>query len=361
MRSRVFAIGALALLLAGGCAQSIPEQPGAYIKVGRAWRPLALVDTAKLQPARPADLDALEGVVSVDAGGAEIAFVGKKPERLAALVRDGEKWKPASTAAVPHEKRDGVWMLQVDGDAAGLVLVRVDDPRKGIAYVNGPDAAFSFALGAARFKAGKLEPAREALEVAEEAAPKAAYIKNELARVLAALKTDLSAAKSRANEAIGLAADDAERALYYDTLGEVYFVDGDVEKGIEAVDRAITLDLRNPAFHSHLTALIEKAQDQPPEAVFRRFFELLQANQLGDAADLANPFDVERLDDADQLDPALRAFVAGGPFAKVEIIETLKHGRTTRVKYALVGQDGSRRVADVMLQFDKKRWTVGLQ
>lgn len=351
-----------ALWLAAGCAQSIPEKPGAYAKVGREWRPLATVSTAALQKPLPTDLDALTKTVHVYQGDAEIVFVGRKPARAAAVVRDGQGWKPLSTAAVPHDSRDNVWTLSFDGGAPeGLVLVKVDDPRKGIAFVNGADAAFSYALGVAFQKKGDLAAAREALEVAEEAAPKAAHIKNQLARVLAASKKDLSTALSRANDAIALAASDAERAVYYDTLGEVYFVDGEIIKAIDAVDRAIRLDLRNPDFHTHLTALIEKAQEQPPEAVFRRFYELLGARKFGDAADLASEFDVERLDDADRLEPTLQEMAQGAPWAKIDILETLKHGRHTRIKYSLVGQDGGRRIEDIQLQFEKTRWTVSLK
>lgn len=355
-------IAVVAALLAAGCAQSIPEKPGAYAKVGREWVALDMVNTAVLQRPVPTDLEALQKTVHAFKGDAEIVFVGRKPARAAALVRDGEGWKPVSTAAMPHESRDNVWALSFDGGApSGLVLVKIDDPKNGIAFVNGADAAYSYALGVAYQKKGDLAAAREALEVAEEAAPKAAHIKNQLARVLAESKKDLGTALSRANDAIALAATDPERAVYYDTLGEVYFVDGEVTKGIDAVDRAIQLDLRNPAFHTHLTALIEKAQEQPPEAVFNRFYELLAARKFGDAADLVNEFDVERLDDADRLEPTLQEMAKGAPWARIEILETLKHGRHTRVKFALIGQDGSRRIEDTQLQFEKTQWTVSLK
>lgn len=350
-----------AILLAAGCAQSIPEKPGAYAKVGREWLPLASVNTAALQAPVPTDLEALKKTVHADKGDAEIVFVGQKPARAAALVRDGEGWKAVSTAAVPHESHKNVWSLTFEGGTpSGLVLVKTDD-KSGIAFVNGADAAYSYALGVAYQKKGDLPAAREALEVAEEAAPKAAHVKNQLARVLAESKKDLGTALSRANDAIALASTDPERAVYYDTLGEVYFVDGEIIKGIDAVDRAIQLDLRNPSFHTHLTALIEKAQEQPPEAVFNRFYELLAAGKFGDAADLANEFDVERLDDSDRLEPTLQEMAKGAPWAKIEILETLKHGRHTRVKFALVGQDGSRRIEDIQLQFEKTHWTVSLK
>lgn len=354
-------VAAVTLLLSA-CAQSIPEKPGVYVKVGREWQPLATVDITALQKRMPTDLDALRAAVPAYKGDAEIVFVGKKPERVAALVRDGESWKSVSTAAVPHEKRENVWMLTFEGGApAGLVLVKVDDPRKGVAVVNGSDAPYSFALGVAYQKKGDLVAAREALEIAEEAAPKSAPIKNQLARVIAASKKDLSTALSRANDAISLAADDKERALYYDTLGEVYLADGEVVKGIEAVDRAILLDLQNPDFHTHLTALIEKAQEQPPEAVFTRFYELLGQSKFGDASDLASEFDVKRLDDADRLEPTLQEMAAGVPGSKIEINEVQKHGRHTRVKFSVIGRDGSRQVRDVQLQFENNKWTVSLQ
>ena len=351
-------------LLAGlaACAKPVPTDEGIWVRDGRAWTRLARVPADSLKSPVTTDLNALKAVARI--GGDDeirVAFSGVKPEKVVGYRRSGAGWEAFSVASAPAEGRDNAWLLTLPKPAPrGLVILQVDRTR-AVGVLNGPEVAYFFTLGKALQGAGKLEAARGAFEDAIDTDGKHAPSKNELARVLAAGKTDLGKARSLANEAISLAAGDEEKALYFDTLGEVYFVDGDVDKGMESIDRAIALDLKNPAFHTHLTALIGKAQKEPPEVILKRFYAALAAGQQADAAELSLDFDVQRLKDADQLSAVLNRINDGGPFTEVVIENEVKHGKITHFKYQLVARDGGRRTEDIKLHFQKNQWKVGLE
>jgi tetratricopeptide (TPR) repeat protein len=360
MRRLVLFLGIFVLLAA--CAKPIPEADGVYLRQGRDWATLAETDIPALMKQPPSSLQALQAVSYADASDSpRLVFVGRLPQKAAALSRDGRNWKPFNMATAPHEERKNVWEASFPSPMPqGLILLRFDDGKKGVAFLNGPDAAYFHALGKAYAKAGNFEPAREAFARAVEAEPKSPAHKNELALSLAALRADLGDARGFANDAIAAAENDQDRARYYDTLAAVYAADGDIDKALESIDRAVKLDLRNPDFHIHMAALIEKSQEVPPEQVLQRFYELLSQGEFGDAANLASRFDVERLDDAGQLKETLRYLARGAPFTRVEILSTIKHGKVARFKYALTGQDGGRRVEDIQLQFEDREWTISL-
>lgn len=351
----------VSLLLLGACAQSIPETPGVYARVGREWKPLPATSLKPLETRRPTDMKAMQAVVWLAASDEpRVLFVGKVPAPLAVLERAGEGFAPVSAAAVPHESAPNVWELRFTGKAPrGLLILRYA-PGTGAALVNGGDAPLALAYGRALRKAGRLDEGEAVLTAAIAAIPQDAALKNELARTYAAAKRDLGAARSLANEAIALAAGDAERALYYDTLGAAYAADADYDKAIEAIDRAISLDLRNPGFHTHLAGLIEKMQEHAPDQVLREFYAALGRSDFETAEDMSNPFDVSRLDDAGQLEAAFQKMARGAPFVNVGILNTIKHGRTVRFKYVLVSQDGGRRTEDLVLQFEKNQWKISL-
>lgn len=360
-RSALLSI-AFFLAFAPGCAKPIPESEGVYLRNGREWSKLKRVPLATLQARQPKDLNALRAAVQISESDApRLVFVGQQPKQISAFQRSEKGWAPFTVAAAPAQDTPDAWQLQFPKPAPqGMVLLQLDATR-AIAFVNGPDALYSFAVGEAHAKAGNELAAENALQTAIDADDRFAPAQNALARLLAKQKRDIGKAKELANTAIGLAAADPEKAVYFDTLGEVYFADDEIDKGIESIDRAIQLDLKNPVFHTHLNQLIEKAQKEPPEVVLKRFYELLDKGEFGDAAKLCNSFDVDRLDDADQLKPTLQNMTQGGPFEDVNIQNTIKHGKVTYFKYLLVGKNGSRRNEDIQLQFQNHEWRVSLQ
>jgi tetratricopeptide (TPR) repeat protein len=352
----------LAATLMTGCAKPIPEASGIYLRHARDWSKLARIPITQLKIQQPTDLNALRAAVQISATDEpRLVFVGEQPRQVSAFQRSGEGWAPFTVAAAPAEGRSNAWQLQFPKPAPrGMILLQLDASR-AVAFVNGPDALYSYALGAAYAQAGHAAAAESAFEAAIDADDHFAPAKNALARVFAKQKKEIGKAKELANSAIGLAASDPEKALYFDTLGEVYFADDQIEKGIESIDRAIGLDLKNPQFHLHLNNLIEKAQKEPPETVLKRFYELIGNGEYKDAAKLANDFDVDRLKEADQLESTLKTMAQGGPFQEVILQNTVKHGKVTYFKYLLAGKDGSRRNEDIQLQFQKNEWRVSLQ
>lgn len=353
---------AFLLLTAPGCAKPIPESKGIYLRNGRDWAKLSRVRLDELQSRQPKDLNTLRAAVQIsESDDPRLIFVGNEPRQISAFQRSEKGWAPFTVAAAPVEDRSDAWQLQFPKPAPqGLVLLQLDATR-AIAFVNGPDALYSFAIGEAHANAGNAVAAENALQSAIDADDRFAPAKNALARLLAKQKRDIGKAKELANAAIGLAATDPEKAIYFDTLGDVYFADEQIDKGIESIDRAIQTDLKNPLFHTHLNQLIEKAQKEPPEDVLKRFYKLIGSGEYGEAAKLGNTFDVERLDESDQLKPTLQAMAQGGPFQEVKIQNTLKHGKVTYFKYLLAGKNGSRRNEDIQLQFQNNEWRVSLQ
>lgn len=349
------------LVLFAGCAKELPTNEGIYIRDGREWIRLPRVPKDKLLSSTSRDLNVLRAPVKIDAADEpKLALVGAQPALVAGFQREGAKWSAFSVAALAEENKPGAWRIQLPQPAPrGLVVLQIDSTR-AVAFVNGADATHSFALGEARRDAGQLELAEAAFDDAVNADENLLPAKNALALTLAAQNKDFDRALKLANEAIAGAGADTEKALYYDTLGEVYFADLEVETGMESINRAIQLDLKNPAFHTHLTRLIEKAQKEPPEAVFRRFFDLLARNDYGDAEDLCIEFDVRRLNDSDKLGDTFSQLAKGAPFKAITIQSEMKHGKVTFFKYFIEGQDGSRRIDDIQLQFIKGEWRVGL-
>ena len=353
---------AFLLLAAPGCAKPVPESKGIFLRNGREWSKLSRVRLEELKARQPKDLNTLRAAVQIsESDDPRLVFVGNQPRQISAFQRSENGWAPFTVAAAPIDDRSDAWQLQFPKPVPqGLLLLQLDATR-AVAFVNGPDALFSFALGEAHDGAGNSIAAENSLQAAIDADERFAPAKNALARVLAKQKRDIGRAKELANAAIGLAASDPEKAIYFDTLGEVYFADEQIDKGIESIDRAIQIDLKNPQFHIHLNQLIEKAQKEPPEAVLRRFYALIGSGEYGDAAKLGNTFDVDRLEDSDQLKPTLQAMAQGGPFREVTIQKALKHGKVAYFKYLLAGQDGSRRNEDIQLQFQENEWRVSLQ
>jgi tetratricopeptide (TPR) repeat protein len=351
-----------ALLFVAACAKSIPDAPGVYARVGRDWKALAPVALAALQARTPTDMKAMQAAVWV-AGSDEprVVFVGKLPPGLAVLKREGAGFKAVSAAAAPHESAANVWELRFAGGDAprGLLLLRHEDGT-GEAFVNGGDGPLALALGAALRSEKKFDAAEELLTAALKELPNDGPLMNELALTYAAAGHDLGKAKSLANDAIGSAKDDAERAIYYDTLGEAYAADGDFGKAQESIDRAVSLDLRNPSFHTHMAAIIGRVQEEKPEQVLRDFYAAIARGDFDKAEELSMPFDVSRLDDADQLAATYQKMARGAPFANIELLTTVKHGKLARFRYVLVSQDGGKRTEDLKLEFEKNHWKVSL-
>ena len=361
MRKRI--LGGLLFSWLLGCSHPIPTQEGWYVKVDSKWQRLARVDFFALTSSQPTDLNALRAVISIaPTDDPQVVVVGKMPDRLYGFLRpDAGPLRPLTLALIEDAKQANTWHVRWPAPAPhGVLLIEVDSKR-AVGIVNGDDVGYSYVLGVAAKKAGYLALAGQAFSAALRAKGGFAPAQNGLALVLAAQKKDLPRAKKLINQAIGAAGSDRERAQYFDTLGEIYFTEGDWVRSMESLDRSISLDPSNEGYYRHLGQVIAKAQRASPEQVVRDFYQDLEDEEYKQAAQLCIPFDVDRLKDAGELEPALRKMDAGGPFSDVQILNTMQHGEVTFFRIMLIGKDGGRRQVDLQLQFQDRDWRISLE
>ncbi len=348
------------ILAVSACAAPVPEETGIYLRDGRNWLALTPFDPAPVRRRTPDETTTLRAIRAVAAGSPRLVAVGDRPASLAAFARTAEgRWEPFTIVAVPHDSRGDVTEIRLPDPApTGLILLTLAE-KSALGFVHGDDPWFFDALGRAEEAAGDFDAA--------EAAYRRALVPNRLPDVLGRLSgvlakagRELGEARSLAREAIERAAGAAERARYHDVLAHVEAADGNPEAAIEAVEKAILLDLKASSYHRHLGDLIGKIEPESPQKVLERFYAAIDKEEYGDAEDLAIDVDARRLNVAGRLKETFRTMARGGPWRDIIYVKELRHGRVTYLKYQLVGPGGARKLEDIQLQFIDGTWKVGL-
>jgi tetratricopeptide (TPR) repeat protein len=271
-----------------------------------------------------------------------------------------QPWRVLPISLQPHASRaDVVELTLPDAVPAGLVLLRIgkDDNRL---FTYGPDERFFLTLGEAEEAAGNFTAATDAYRRAIAANPEAAGAYDRLATVLARVPQTRTEARQAAEKAILLAPGDPERAQYLGTLAAIHEQEGDFQRGIAALERALALAARNRMLERHLARLIQAGERESPEKVLAHFLDAVAHRRHDAAARLSLESDVEHL----QRTGALKDFYAraaqGAPFQRIEPAAAMRRGGEAVVRYRVVMQDGKAEERKTTLAFEKQQWKVQL-